>query len=125
MPDHWRRALLRATLRELGYDAIGSTGVREAMLTRVDAPQRGPLQLVVLDQEAIDNATARMVTPLLERLGAPATILLARTTVSPPAGPWRRVLRRPMSVDEVVRTVKELLPLPPQLQHPVDESVEL
>jgi hypothetical protein len=33
---------------------------------------------------------------------------------------WRRVLRRPVSIDGIVAAVRELLPLPPGTSRPLD-----
>src|SRR5262245_23489785 len=108
--EQWHRALLRAALRDVGYDAVGAPSVTAALRFRADAAGRGPVRLVVVDQPALgegDDALAR----LLARHGAPAALLLARATVGAPAGPWARVLVRPVSVADVVATVEALLPL--------------
>lgn len=120
MPDQWRRALIRAALREVGYDAVGVSGLRQARLIRASLPGRGPVRLMVVDQDALIEAKSAMVTALRERLDAPDAVLVARATVRPPEGPWRRVLRRPVSVAEVVRAVEELVPLGPEMKHAID-----
>ena len=120
MPDQWRRALIRAALREMGYDAVGVRGLRQAQLIRASLPGRGPVRLVIVDQDALIEANSATVTALAKRLGALDAILVARATVRPPEGPWRRVLRRPVSVAEVVRAVEELVPLAPEMKHAID-----
>ena len=120
MGEQWARALLRAALREEGYDAVGSRGVREALLLRPDDPGRGPVQLLILDQDALAGVPASRVPALVARLGAPATILIRRAMTAAPQGEWRRVLRRPVSVEEIVAAARELLPLPRDARHPVD-----
>ena len=120
MPDQWRRALIRAALREVGYDAVGVRGLRQARLVRTSLAGRGPVRLVIVDQDALIEANSAIVTALAKRLGTLDAILVARATVRPPEGPWRRVLRRPVSVAEVVRAVEELVPLGPEMKHPID-----
>jgi hypothetical protein len=56
---------------------------------------------------------------MLQRLGEPEVILLARATIAPPEGPWR-VLRRPVSIADIEREVERALPLPPDLRHAID-----
>src|SRR3954468_17682428 len=57
MTDQWPRALLRAALRECGYDAVGTRSVAGA--ARLAAPDegRGPVGLVVLEQETLTGGT--------------------------------------------------------------------
>ena len=127
MPEQWPRALLRAALREVGYDALGAPGLAGALRYRVQAPSRGPVRLVLVDQAALqgDEALA-LLTTLLHRYGNPAAILLARAVAmsAPPEqakpAPWTRVLRRPVSIDGIVAAVRELLPLPPGRSRPLD-----
>ena len=120
MPEQWTRALLRAALREEGYDAIGSRGVREAFRIRPDDPTRGPVRLLIVDQDALAEVPATLVPALATRLGGPATLLIHRVTKAMPPGEWGRVLQRPVSVDDVVATARALVPLPSGARHPVD-----
>lgn len=120
MPEQWNRALLRAALREEGYDAIGSRGVREAFRVRPDDPTRGPVQLLIVDQDAISGAAATLAPALVRRLQQPGTVLIRRVTKATPAGEWDRVLQRPVSVEDVVTATRALLPLPRAARHPVD-----
>jgi hypothetical protein len=120
MAEQWTRAMLRAALREEGYDAIGSRGVREAFRLRPDDPARGPIRLLIVDQDALSSVPASLVPALVARLGAPATIMIRRVTTATPAGEWSRVLRRPVSIEEIVTAARELLPLPLGARHPVD-----
>src|SRR5215207_8288414 len=127
MPEQWPRALLRAALREVGYDALGAPGLAAALRYRVQAPSRGPVRLVLVDQAALqgDEALA-ILTTLLHRHRDPAAILLARAVAmsGPPEkaepAPWTRVLRRPVSIDGLVAAVRKLLPLPPDASRPLD-----
>src|SRR5947207_15510503 len=120
MPEQWPRALLRAALREVGYDAVGTRTLGTAMRVRPTEPDRGPVRLVVVDQSALSESSAKDLEELLARLGAPETIFLARATVNAPDVKWRLVLRRPFSVEEIVSAVRDLLPLPAEARHPID-----
>lgn len=120
MPDQWRRSLLRGALREAGYDAVGARGVREARIVQPAAPERGPVRLLVVDQDALAGAERSHLDTLQTRHHDPDIILLARATIRIPEGPWKRVLRRPVSVAEVVNSVEAVLPLPPELHHAID-----
>jgi DNA-binding NtrC family response regulator len=127
MPEQWPRALLRAALREVGYDALGAPGLAGALRYRAQASDRGPVRLVLVDQAVLqaEEGLALLIT-LLRRHENPMTILLARAMSTPrvpeeavPA-PWARVIRRPVSVDAIVAAVRDLLPLPQGLSRPVD-----
>jgi hypothetical protein len=117
MRDQWTRVLLRAALREVGYDAVGTRNLRSAMRIRVGEPDRAPVRLMIVDQDAADDVT--IAEQLLERHGA-VSILIARRTSATPAGPWHRVIYRPISVEEIVRVVEDMLPLEAKRQHPLD-----
>ncbi len=127
MPDQWPRALLRAALREAGYDALGAPGLAAALQYRAEAPGRGPVRLVVVDQPALaDDDAAALLGELGRRHGDPGLVLLARAGDAQPvpgaaAVPaWRRVLRRPTSIADLVAAVQTLLPLPPGSARPLD-----
>jgi DNA-binding response OmpR family regulator len=127
MPEQWPRALLRAALREVGYDALGAPGLTGALRYRAEARDRGPLRLVLLDQAVLeDEESAALLRALLRRHGNPAPVLLARAMAARPlpaaaeAVPWRRVIRRPASVADLVSAVQTLLPLPPERARPID-----
>ena len=122
MSDQWRRALLRAALRDVGYDAIGTRGAREAAVIPATTADRGPVRLIILDQATLGNQSVSAFLSQRQRLGSPDVVLLARATVAPPDGPWRNVLRRPFTIDDVVQAVQRMLPLPPALQHAVDHA---
>ena len=121
MPDHWRRALIRAALREAGYDAVGARGVRQVQLVRSTVTGRGAVRVMIVDQDALAGTDSASVTSsLMQRFGDVDAILLARATIRSPRGPWRRVLRRPVTVEEIVRAVEELAPLSPEMRHAID-----
>jgi hypothetical protein len=118
MPDQWPRALLRAALREVGYDATGTRVLSMLRRQIVAEAGRGPVRLVVLDQEALTAADA----PELEALrsaGIPI-VLLAPTVRRVPEGPWMEVIRRPFSIGDLVSAIERLLPLPPEARRPID-----
>jgi hypothetical protein len=120
MPEQWPRALLRSALREAGYDAVGTRNPSSALRVPPAMPGRAPVRLIVVDQGVLDPGSDRRLSRLLTAHDEPATMLLARSTSTTPSGPWRRVLRRPVSVAEIVDAVQQILPLPAEGRHPVD-----
>jgi hypothetical protein len=121
MPEQWPRALIRGALREAGYDAIGTRTLDSAMRFTAAEPGRGPIGLLVVDQQALDDSDSTdTLARLLERIGAPPTVLIAHATSAQPAGPWTRVLRRPMSVADVIAATQAALPLPAGMRRPLD-----
>jgi DNA-binding response OmpR family regulator len=120
MPEQWPRALLRSALREGGYDAVGTRTLSSALRVPVTMPGRGPVRLIVVDQAALDEEAGDRLERLLASHGHPATMLLARSTSAAPGGRWDSVLRRPVSVAEIVRAVQTQLPLPPAQRGPVE-----
>jgi hypothetical protein len=112
MADQWPRALLRAALRETGYDAIGTRTLSGALAHPARAVGRGPVRAIVVDWSAVDTeADARgSLRELRERHGAVPTVLLASAVRADPPGDWVRVIRRPFSIEEVVRVVTEIVP---------------
>ena len=119
MLDQWPRVLLRAALREAGYDAIGTRSLAGALRLAEPEAEHGSVGVVVLGQEAFTRADL----PDLERLRlathAPILLLAAAGRVVE-EGPWVRVLRRPVSIGELVLSVESLLPLPPAARRPID-----
>ena len=83
MPDQWPRAMLRAALREKGYDAVGTRNLDSALRIRPDESERGPVRLIIVDQPALASAGDQL-EKLLERHRAPLTLLLARSTQAAP-----------------------------------------
>jgi DNA-binding response OmpR family regulator len=127
LPEQWPRALLRAALREDGYDALGAPGLPAALHYPTASPGRGAVRLILVDQAALGDADARdLMGDLLRRHGDALPVLLARARPAVPHTawekglPWLKVIRRPVSLGEVLATVRELLPLPPGSSGPVD-----
>jgi hypothetical protein len=126
LPDQWPRAVLRATLRERGYDAIGTRSVASALRIPVRAPGRGAVEVLVFDQEALSDAAKESgdvaTAELLARYPTAATVLLARVSIRPPEvpRPWTRILQRPVSVEQIAAAVEALRPLLIEDRIPLD-----
>jgi hypothetical protein len=112
MPQQWPRALLRAELREEGYDAIGARNLSEAGRHPAADPERGPVRLVLVDDAALTPEQEGLLEPLLARHGRPPAILLARAGHAVADGLWTRVLQRPVRIDDIVRAVRTTLATP-------------
>jgi len=109
MQEQWPRALLRATLIEAGYDAIGARTCEEALRTPVAVADRGPVRLLLIDAAVL--RTPGNCETLARRMTGAARVLIA-----PAAGPrapnsWNRIIRRPTSIGDVVREIQSLVPL--------------
>ena len=127
IPEQWPRALLRAALREAGYDALGAPSLAAALRYPIQSGDRGPVRLTLVDQAALtDEESATLLDELLRRHGYPAAVLLARAMPAQPLpatrapAPWRRVIRRPASIADLVAAVQTLLPLPPESGQPIE-----
>jgi hypothetical protein len=113
MPQQWPRALLRAELREEGYDAIGARNLSEAARYPAADPERGPVRLVLVDDAALTPEHEGLLEPLLARHGRPPAMLLARAGHTVPDRSWTRVLQRPVRIDDIVQAVRTILAAPP------------
>ena len=126
MPEQWPRALLRAALREVGYDALGAPGLSGALRYRARVEGRGAVRLVLVDQAVLGEESAALLPELLRRFASPATVLLTRAMPAPSvpdaasAGQWARIIRRPVSIEGIVTAVQEVLPLEPMSIRPLD-----
>ena len=122
MPDQWPRALLRAELRERGYDAAGARDLLEALSEGESA--EGPVRLILIDQHALAEGDAVLLHDLIDRLVThhpdALVVLLAGTMHKEPEGPWQQVLRRPMSISDIVTAIQRMVPLPSGQRHPLD-----
>jgi CheY-like chemotaxis protein len=118
MPEQWPRALLRAALREAGYDALGAPSLDGALRYRARVEGRGPVRLIVMDQAVVHDAlSAERLDALRRRHDEPPLVLLASAVAPAAARPDApsgavRVLRRPASIADVVAAVQSALPLP-------------
>jgi hypothetical protein len=120
MPDQWPRALLRAALREIGYDAIGTRSLARASASVAPDIDRGPVRVIVVDIGAVATAEPGEIADFCAGRGVVPVLLLASAVTDTPSGCWTRILRRPFSVDDAVRVVTSLAPLPPTRQEYVD-----
>jgi hypothetical protein len=118
MPDQWHRALLRAQLREQGYDALGAPDLAGSLLYTAAEPERGPVGLIVLDQQAVLDSDDRLLAMLLSRHGRPPSILIAPAGRPALPGDWRLVVTRPLSIADLVQHVSALLPPAPESERP-------
>jgi hypothetical protein len=108
MPDHWLRVLLRAELLERGYDAVGAPDVPTAFLYRPVERERAPVLAILIDQDALDEPGARLLALLLSRHERARALLLADALLEEPAGPWCRVVRKPVTLDRLASTIEEV-----------------
>jgi DNA-binding response OmpR family regulator len=120
LADQWPRALLRAALREAGYDAVGARGLPEALRYPADVPGRGPVRLMIVDQSVLRGVEDPLLVRLLGRHADPAVVLIAPATRPRVEGPWRRVIRRPATIEELVAAVQAILPLAATRSGPMD-----
>ncbi len=126
MPEQWPRALLRAALREAGYDALGAPSLAAGLRYRAIVEGRGPVRLIVVDQAAVrDREAAERLMALRRRHRDPPLVLLASATTPAEAGLDAahgvvRRLRRPASLAELVAAVQSALPLAPGAAGPLD-----
>ena len=120
MPAQWPRALLRAALREVGYDASGTRALKGALYQAAPDPARGPLRLVLLDQDALTDDEGSYLEKLRDRTSNAPMVLLAPATRRVREGPWMRVIRRPTSIAALVQLIESLVPLAPGARRPVD-----
>jgi hypothetical protein len=120
MPDQGRRALLRAALRDTGYDALGAPDFAEALSYPATERGRGPVRLVILDQAVLLDGDDAPLTRLLNRFGEPTTLLLSSAMAPRPESSFGRVIQRPTSIAHITRAVQHLLALPAATAHPMD-----
>jgi DNA-binding response OmpR family regulator len=121
MPEQWPRALLRAALREEGYDAIGARSLREAVTYPQAEPGRGPVRLVMVDATAEDADAVELLDVLRGAHEGALFVLVSGAGRPLPTGRWDHVLRRPAAIDDIVAEVRRALPLPPEARHTLDE----
>lgn len=118
MADQRLRPLLRAALRQIGYDALGARDIEEALSYPVADRGRGPVRLIIHDQ-ALQDIPESLWTRLIDRYSQPATLLLA-SALAPHSSCSGAVIQRPTSIAEIARAVQARLPLPEGAVHPID-----
>ena len=77
------------------------------------------MRLVVLDRPAAAAAPS-LRDQVRARYPGTRLLLLTGASGQPPQGTWDVVLRRPLTIGEIVAAVQRLVPLPPELQAPLD-----
>jgi DNA-binding NtrC family response regulator len=107
--EQWPRALLRAQLDEAGYDAIGAGTLSRALRYPPDDAERGPVRLIVLDS-GVAAAELAAVEDARRRYPGVAFVLVHGAGAVPP-GPWAATLQRPVTIGDIVATVRRLVPL--------------
>src|SRR5439155_23296130 len=123
-PDQRSRALLRAELRETGYDAIGASSLTTALRYPPDEPDRGPVGLFIVDGDAA--ATPALLERTRARYAGSRFLLIRRGAAAAPSPPPERPpplpkgRRPPITIGEIVAAARELVPLPPELQVSID-----
>jgi hypothetical protein len=122
MPQQWPRALLRAALREVGYDASGTLTLDGALYQAGPDPRRGPVRLVLVDQEALADDQWQRLEEVMARAPDAVLLLIAPATRPVHEGPWGEIVRRPTSIAELVGVIERLVPLPPEGRRPLEES---
>lgn len=125
MPAHWPRATLRAALREIGYDAIGTRSLSGALAYPAHVSGRGPVGAIIVDASpaAVSAGEVQIedaLGALVQRHGDVPLLLVASAVHADPAGPWTRVLRRPISIQQIVDALSDIVPLAPDLRGPVE-----
>ncbi len=113
------RALLRAELREAGYDAIGASSLATALRYPPVVSDRGPVRLFILDHPAAAAAPA-LLERARTRYAGSRFLLITGPGRAAPGGPWDRVLPRPLTIGDIVAAVRRLVPLPADLRVPLD-----
>jgi hypothetical protein len=109
MPEHWPRALLRAELIERGYDVVGTPDLATALLVRPVEKDRGPVGVIVIDQDVMVEPQNRLFDLLAFRHRNPRLVLLARAQLETPPGAWDRIVRRPALIGEIASAVEQAL----------------
>jgi DNA-binding response OmpR family regulator len=97
----WKfRALLRAQLREEGYDALGFETLREA---ESEAAGAAALVFDTTDAQPADWQ------PALQRLAAQLPVVVVAGATEEANVPGAKVLRRPLSVADILGAVRKLV----------------
>ena len=111
MRARWPRALLRAQLRERGYQAFAAPSL-SAALPYVSRRHGGAPHLILADEQLLVGEEARAALAQLGNGVRPAVVLIARSGEALPEGEWSAVVERPVEPTRILRTVASLLPPP-------------
>jgi hypothetical protein len=109
MEAKWPRALLVAALGEAGYHPVGLAGLDEALTHPTLRAGSGPVRVIVLDH-TIPRDAPKLQQLLTQHSGA-SPLYLDSALLPPSDAPPSQRLQYPVSIGEVVRQVKELLPI--------------
>jgi len=109
MPEHWPRALLRAELIERGYDVVGTPDLPAALLSRPAEKDRGPVRVIVVDQDVLVEPQSRLLDLLVSRHPNARLVLLGRAQLETPPGDWDQILRRPALIGEIAFSIERAL----------------
>jgi CheY-like chemotaxis protein len=120
MAAQWHRALIRAALRNAGYDAVGTVDLAEALSHPTEEERRGPVGVVILDRDALPGADDSPVAQLLQKHPGSVPLLLESAFHPSVEGSWPHVLKHPVRIADIVATTQRLLPLPAPVAHPLD-----
>jgi hypothetical protein len=115
LKDRWTCVLLCAELRERGY--LARCTQRLAVLLLLSDSQRGfsdpswvgPVHAVLADRDALRAVDILTLTWLRAAFDLPAVALLDAADAGTFAGPWDRVLRRPLTLGAVADGLEELV----------------
>jgi hypothetical protein len=120
MAAHWPRALIRAALREAGYDALAAPNLEEALSYPAREAGRGTVRLIILDHAVIEPDRDSRLCHLLARHPEALTLVLQSAFGPSFTRAWPHILRHPVTIAEIVRTTEQLLPLPATSGQPID-----
>src|SRR5262249_6249089 len=99
--------LLRAELIERGYDVVGAPDLQTALLARPVEMDRGPVRVIVIDQETLVEPQSRLLDLLLSRHQNPRLVLLAKAQLGTPSRPWDQNRGRPALSGEIASAVEQ------------------
>ncbi len=109
MPEHWPRALLRAELIERGYDVVGAPDLATALLARPSEVDRGPVRVILIDQDALVGPQTRLLDLLVSRHSNARLVLLARAQLDSPPGDWKQIVRKPVLIGQLASAIEDAL----------------
>jgi DNA-binding response OmpR family regulator len=108
--EQWPRASLRAELIERGYQAVGFVLLGEALETlRAGSSERNPTALIM---ESSGQQFSREALQELAGFRIPTLLLIGAAGMDQPClleYSWTAVLRRPVTIGEVVDRVEEII----------------